>query len=192
MSIRRCFAVALGCIVIGAVAYPAPPAFAAQPKPAAKTPELTAEQQAQLDEATKLLQQVVELHRQGRVRDAIAPAKKALAIHKEVLGEKHLHTALSLYNLGILLQTMGDYAAARPYCEQALAINREVLGPKHPDTAESLIHLGSLLSAMGDYAAARPYYEQALAIRREVLGQKNLSTAQSLNNLGFLLGKMGD
>ncbi len=50
--------------------------------------------------------------------------EQALAIRKEVLGEKHPDTATSLNNLGYLLQAMGDYAAARPYYEQALAITR--------------------------------------------------------------------
>ena len=99
--------------------------------------------------------------------------EQALAISREVLGEKHPDTATSLNNLGYLLQAMGDYAAARPYYEQALAIRREVLGEEHPDTAQSLNNLGYLLQAMGDYAAARPYYEQALAIHRDVLGEEH-------------------
>ena len=118
--------------------------------------------------------------------------EQALAIRREVLGEKHPDTAASLNNLGLLLQDMGDYPAARPYLEQAFAIRREVLGEKDPDTATSLNNLGGLLWTMGEYAAARTYYEQALAIRREKLGEKHRDTAASLNNLGLLLQDMGD
>ena len=100
--------------------------------------------------------------------------------------------ALMDNNLGMLLQAMGDYPAARPYYEQALAIRRAALGKAHPDTATSLNNLGLLLQAMGDYSAARPYLEQALAIRRAALGEKHLRTAASLNNLGMLLYAMGD
>ena len=56
----------------------------------------------------------------------------ALAIRREVLGEKHPDTATSLNNLGGLLDSMGDYAEARPYLEQALAILEEALPPEHP------------------------------------------------------------
>ena len=54
--------------------------------------------------------------------------EQALAIKREVLGEKHADTANSLDNLGVATSEMGDYAAARRYHEQALAIRREVLG----------------------------------------------------------------
>ena len=70
----------------------------------------------------------------------------------------------SLDNLGILLQTLGDPAGARPLHERALAIREKALGPEHPDTAASLNSLANLLAAQGDLAAARPLYERALAI----------------------------
>ena len=45
--------------------------------------------------------------------------------------------ALLRNDLGYLLDSMGDYAAARPYYERALAIREQVLGPDHPDTRSS-------------------------------------------------------
>jgi tetratricopeptide (TPR) repeat protein len=88
--------------------------------------------------------------------------------------------ALMLNQLGLLLQTMGDYPGARPCYQQALAIRREALGERHPDTAQSLNNLGRLLHDLGELPAARPYYEQALAIRRAVLGKRHPDTAISL------------
>ncbi len=102
-------------------------------------------------------------------------------------------TAAALANtLGYHLDTIADYAAARPYFEQALEIWREVLGARHPDTSSSLNNLGYLLQAMGDYESARPYYEQALEIHREVLGARHPDTATSLNNLAILCYYQGD
>ena len=51
--------------------------------------------------------------------------ERALAIRKEVLGERHPVYALSLNNLAALLDKQGDYAAARPLLEQAVAIRKE-------------------------------------------------------------------
>lgn len=99
---------------------------------------------------------------------------------------------MSLNNLGVLLQAMGDLSGARPYYERALAIQEKVLGPEHPDTARSLNNLANLLQAMGDLRGARPYAERALAIREKVLGPEHPDTAMSLNNLGYLLSAMGD
>ena len=118
--------------------------------------------------------------------------EQALAIRKDVLGERHLDTAQSLNNLGVLLQAQGDLPGTRPYLEQALAIRKDVLGERHADTAQTLNNPGVLLRAQGDYAGARPYYEQALAIRKHVLGERHPDTALSLNNLGALLQAQGD
>ena len=109
-----------------------------------------------------------------------------------MLGERHPDYADSLNNLADLLESQGDYAAARPLYEQALAIRKEVLGERHPDYATSLNNLADLLESQGDYAAARPLYEQALAIRKEVLGERHPDYANSLTNLAFLLWAQRD
>jgi tetratricopeptide (TPR) repeat protein len=118
--------------------------------------------------------------------------ERALPIWEKVLGPDHPDTALSLNNLGSLLQDEGDLAGARAYYERALAIWEKVLGPDHRDTAVSLNNLGSLLRAEGDLAGARPYHERALMIREKVLGPDHPTTAHSLNNLGFLLKAEGN
>jgi CHAT domain-containing protein/Tfp pilus assembly protein PilF len=153
---------------------------------------MSREQRAQLAEAKRLDGTIVALHRAGKYAEAIPVARQALALRKEVLGERHPDTASSLNNLAFLLQAQGDYAAARPLYEQALAINKEVLGERHPNTASSLNNLAGLLKTQGDYAAARPLYEQALAICKEVLGEHHPDTAGSLNNLAALLKAQGD
>ena len=68
---------------------------------------------------------------------------------KQVLGEHHPDTALSLNNLGDAAEGAGDYAAAKPLLEQALAIRQAVLGEHHPDTAISLNNLAALLKDAG-------------------------------------------
>ena len=51
--------------------------------------------------------------------------ERALAIREKVRGPEHPDTALSLNNLGSVLYSQGDLAAARPLHERALAI-REI------------------------------------------------------------------
>jgi CHAT domain-containing protein/tetratricopeptide (TPR) repeat protein len=155
-------------------------------------PEFTPEQRQRLEEATRLNDQALKLHQQGRARDALVPARQALAIRKALLGEKQFDTANSLNALGVLQYSLGDYAAARTYFEQAFEIYKLVLDEKHPNTAQSLNNLGMLAIKMGDFAAARSYLEQALANRKAVLGVKHPETAGSLNNLGSFLRSMGD
>ncbi len=145
-----------------------------------------------LQEAGQANEKALALYQQGKYREAVPFARRALAIRKKVLGEHHPDTATSLNNLGSLLQAQADYAGARPYYEQALAIRKKVLGEYHPHTAGSFNNLGSLLRAQGDYAGARPNFEQALAIFKKVVGEQHPVTAISLNNLGGLLDAQGD
>ena len=57
-------------------------------------------------------------------------------------------------NLGVLLHTKGDLAAAEPLYREALEGRRETLGNRHPDTLASRNSLGALLQDKGDLAAA--------------------------------------
>jgi tetratricopeptide (TPR) repeat protein len=86
---------------------------------------------------------------------------------------------------------IGDYRAARPYCEYALTIREKQLGPEHPDTATSLNDLAELLRVQGALAEARPLHKRALAIREKQLGPEHPLTATSLNNLAILLRAQG-
>ncbi len=153
---------------------------------------MTRDQRQELAEADRLNGEVVALYRAGKSGEALKSARRALAIRKEVLGERHPLYANSLNNLAALLDATGDYPGARPLYEKALAINKEVLGERHPDYATSLHNLAFLLYGQGDYAGARPLYEQALAIRKEVLGERHPDYATSLNNLAMLLQATGD
>ncbi len=119
-------------------------------------------------------------------------AERSLTIRENMFGPDHAETALSLNNLGFMLESQGDLAGARPYYERALAIREKVLGPDHHHTAVSLNNLGNLLRAQGDLAGARQYQERALAICEKALGSNHPSTAVCLNNLGLLLKEQGN
>jgi len=77
-------------------------------------PNLSAEQQAALQEAEQLNQQMEQLYQQGKYGEVIPLAEQALAIRKRVLGESHLDVATSLNNLAELYRAQGRYAEAEP------------------------------------------------------------------------------
>jgi tetratricopeptide (TPR) repeat protein len=153
---------------------------------------MTPAQRQRLGEAERLHGEAAALHRGGRFREAVRADRQALAIYKEVLGEKHPLYAASLNNLAELYREMVDHARAEPLYRQALAIWKEALGEKHPLYATSLNNLALLYQAMGDYARAEPLCRQSLAIRKEALGEKHNQYATSLNNLALLYFTMGD
>ena len=101
---------------------------------------------------------------------------------------------MTLNNLAILLEDIGDYAGARADYEEALKTYRELARKQPdvylPDVAMTLNNLGVLLQKIGDYAGARADYEEALKIYRE-LARKQPDVylpyvAGTLNNLGLL------
>ena len=144
------------------------------------------------DTAESLNNLALLLKSQGDYAAAKPLYEQALAIRKQVYGERNPLYALSLNNLALLLHAQKDYAAAKPLYKQALAVFEQVLGARDPYTARSLNNLAELLQDQGDLAGAKLLLEQALAIRKAALGERHPDTAQSLNNLAALLEAQGD
>ena len=86
-------------------------------------------------------------------------------------------------NLGTLLETKGDTAAAEPLLREALEGQRSVLGSQHPQTLNSICNLGALLDAKGDLAAAELLLREGLQGQRSVLGNGHADTLVSVGNL---------
>jgi tetratricopeptide (TPR) repeat protein len=97
----------------------------------------------QLKKADRLNQQVFRLWQQGKAKEALPLAEEALAIRKELLGEKHRDTALSLFNLAAQYQALHQVRQAEDCYLRARDIRKEVLGEKHPDYAASLNNLAA-------------------------------------------------
>ena len=96
-----------------------------------------------------------------------------------------------LHCLARLLQSQGNYAAARPYLEQALGRCEQTPGPSAL-LIQTLQHLAALLVTQGHYATAQPLYERVLQIRQEACGTHHISMAGSLNALARVLQEQGD
>ena len=146
---------------------------------------------AKSDDQNALNQQVRQLIAQGKYREAIPYAEKAVELAKRVYGPGNFGTVQSLNNLAMLYQDMGEYAEAKPLYQETLRLCQEFLGKEHLDTATSLSNLATLYQDMGAYAEAEPLYQEALRIQQKVLGKEHLDTARSLSNLGVLYWAMG-
>jgi CHAT domain-containing protein/lipopolysaccharide biosynthesis regulator YciM len=157
-----------------------------------RLPEMDAGQRRRLQQAVALTRRVAQLWRQGKPKEALPLAEKALAARREVLGEKHPDYTESLNNLALIHESMANYATAVPLMERCRDLTRAALGENHPTYATRLNNLAWLYRSTGDYARALPLYEQALDIRKTTLGPRHSLYAQSLHNLGGLLSIMGD
>jgi tetratricopeptide (TPR) repeat protein len=115
---------------------------------------------------------------------AIEYFAQALAIWKEVYGEKHRDVATALNNLGSAWDNLGVHRKAIEYYKQALAIDEAVFGKEHPNVAVDLNNLGEAWRVLGKTRKAIEYYEQTLAILKEVYGDKHPQIGAALSNLG--------
>ncbi len=163
------------------------------PPVAAQTnPPPSAAQSAELAEAKRLNQQVLQLLNQGKYSEAIPLAQRALAIREKTLGREHPDVATSLNNLALLYDNQGNYPQAEPLYQRSLAIWEKALGREHPDVASSLNNLAALYYNQGNYTQAEPLYQRALAIREKALGREHPAVATSLNGIALLYQVQGN
>jgi CHAT domain-containing protein/Tfp pilus assembly protein PilF len=157
-------------------------------------------------QGTDLDSQVSDQFALGRRIEAFRLAVKSLEIRERLYPVKdypkgHPDLALSLNNLGYVLQALGDPAKALPYFEKALAMRQRLYPPDqfpsgHPELGVSLNNLGEVLHDLGEPAKALPYYEKALAMYQRLYPPDQFPSghpalAASLNNLGFILQALG-
>ena len=139
-----------------------------------------------------LQQTVADTYREIGLNEPATPLQEAaLQTRREVLGNDHPNTLISINNMGVLLRSQGKLAEAEHYYREALEVQRRVLGDDHPNTLTSIINMGLLLRSQGKLAEAEPYLREALEGHRRVLGDDHPDTLASINNMGSLLRSQG-
>jgi CHAT domain-containing protein/tetratricopeptide (TPR) repeat protein len=130
----------------------------------------------------------VLLFQQGRLDEAEARHKRALALIEEALGREHKSAGQVAANLGAMLNEASRHAEAEPLLRRALAIAR---AQKQPDPVTIGIiedNLAGLLRMTGRNEEARGGYERALALFEGALPPTHPRIATARNNVGrFLL-----
>ena len=133
-----------------------------------------------------LSRQGVFCHRLGLYERAQGLLEESLAWLRQ--GEDLMETALSLNNLGLVIEALGKYAEAKQLYQESFSIRREI-GDRWA-MALSLNNLGNLAYRLGEYMEAKELYQESLAMKREIGDRKG--TAPSLNNLGNVALALGE
>lgn len=95
--------------------------------------------------------------------------------------------ATSLYQIGRIQQSRGDYEQALEYYQRSLEIKEE-LGDR-ASVAKSLHNIGIIQQERGDFEQALDYYQQSLKIKEEL--DDRAGVAISLGQIGKLLIETG-
>jgi eukaryotic-like serine/threonine-protein kinase len=110
--------------------------------------------------------------------------RRALAMYKQLYGDRHPLVAKILINLGASQLDRGNYVEAERLDRQALDITRAFYGNDHYETAAELTMLGRALVYEEKFDDAAAILRQALAIRERVYGPMHPSVASTVNELG--------
>jgi len=146
---------------------------------------------SQLELAISYNAPVVQYYHQGQFQKALPLAEKAVQILTKKLGEKNLHTLMSLDNLAQIYQELGRFSEALPLFETGYRHRYEVFGEKHRHTLTSLNGLALIYQKLGRLSEALPLFENGYRLCQEVLGKKDPHTLVNMTNLGELYRELG-
>lgn len=135
----------------------------------------------------------MDMHRQGRLKEAAALLEKALASNERQPGGKYDNlTFIICLNLACVYSDQNRQ-------EEAKALNRRALegfeltseGADGRLTMNAAHNLGAILADEGNLEEAEPLYVRALHGRKKVLGPEDSATLQTLANLASVYSRKG-
>lgn len=117
--------------------------------------------------------------------------EQALAMQRQLYGDRHPLVADTLINLGAIQFQEGHYAESERFNRQALDIVQAWYGNQHPETADTMTILGQSLTYQNRFEEAAILLRQSLAILEQVYGPVHPRVAYALNELGQLAIRQG-
>jgi serine/threonine-protein kinase len=120
-------------------------------------------------------------------------ARDALALRRELFGDRHPDVVAALDLLGWVLHQRSRPDEAETVLREAVTTGRAVFG-ETGDTrlARALNDLGVVREARGDYDEAAALYRESLDMRSRIPGQTDIGTAVTTSNLSVVLYRKGD
>ena len=134
----------------------------------------------------------IRLNQDGRLDQAIAENRAALASATERLGRDNVATARVMHDLSGRLAEAGDDDEALALKREGYEILRRQLGVDHPDTSLASMGLAGLLVGRGDYFEAERLMATDGAIRLRLWGDQHTEYARHLYLIGSYRLQIGD
>src|SRR5499427_1504849 len=106
------------------------------------------------------------LRQEGRLDEALAEQRRALAAKQALLGPDHLDVAISSVDVALVLQELGRSAEAEAILKRTIETITRLVGPENAGVAPALLNHGETLTDMGRFAEAEAEIQRALSIWR--------------------------
>jgi tetratricopeptide (TPR) repeat protein/tRNA A-37 threonylcarbamoyl transferase component Bud32 len=119
----------------------------------------------------------------GEAERAALHLKRALDLHKAILGPDDRDTLRNMGSLAAAYYTAGKLDQAQPLFEETLKAMKLKLGPDNTNTLTLMNNLANTYLNAGKFAQALPLLEETLRLRKIKLGPDDPNTLISMNNL---------
>lgn len=144
-------------------------------------PEVSAWRADQLSAAATFVQYRGELER------AESMHREALAIRRSLFGERHHLVAVSLIDLGVLLDQTQRRDEAEPLLRRAVEILKGTYPDGHPQLAGALKSYGIVLEHLQRFSEAQEPLRAALEMQRRYAGPNSIDVAVVERDLAYAL-----
>ena len=134
----------------------------------------------------------IRLNQDGRLDEAIAENRAALASATERLGRENVATARVMHDLSGRLAEAGADDEALALKREGYEVLKRQLGVDHPDTSLASMGLAGLLVGRGDYFEAEQLMANDGAIRLRLWGDHHTEYARHLYLVGSYRLQIGD
>ncbi len=109
--------------------------------------------------------------------EAIALFEEAIALNKEIYGDRNPVVAVNLENLGNVYMRQERYDQTLALLDEALSIRESSFGPDSLPVARTRFNLGVVASFSGDFERAFALLDSGLAVFREQYGERSIEAA---------------
>lgn len=152
---------------------------------------LSAEDKKQVALATALDGKADRLHMDGKIPEAEAEYRAALAIRERVLGAEHPATIEDRFHVALMLDTGGRHAESEAEYRTVVALRERVLGAGDLTTLGDRYNLAITLDEQGKFAEAEAEVRAVIAIHERVRGAAHSATLMNRRFLAAILRKQG-
>ncbi|MCG3125375.1 MAG: Serine/threonine-protein kinase PknD [Phycisphaerae bacterium] len=113
--------------------------------------------------------------------------REVLEGRRALFGEGDRRLAVTMNDLGIVLEAQGRYDDAYGVLREAHARTVEASGERSEDAINTLGNLANVVHALGRLDEAEGLLRRRLALSRDLRGEQHLETLTAMNNLAVLL-----
>ncbi|KAF8182437.1 hypothetical protein K438DRAFT_1158751 [Mycena galopus ATCC 62051] len=118
--------------------------------------------------------------------------KEVLEKQKQLLGDNHPNTLLTMGSLANRYKDQGEYQKAKELNIIVLEKQKQVLGENHPDTLLTMGNLAITYSDLGEHQKDKELKGIVLEKQKQVLGENHPDTLHTMGSLAVTYSNLGE